>query len=153
MLNIRKMELKDEAWVVDKDKEFFSGPAVDHPVSEKALKQTFHCALKNGYPLDGYILEDEGGKVGFSFVTWYHSTDVAGLCVMIEEIFICPGARGKGYGPKLIQYLFRQYKDAKRFRLEVTKENESACHVYKKLGFEYISYDQMYIEAPLPESL
>lgn len=143
MLNIRKMEHGDKAQVVAMDAEFYSGPAVDHQIPEADLENTFELAIKEGYPLDGFMLLDDEGVAGFAYTTWFHSTDVAGLCVMLEEIFIMQSARGRGYGPEFIRFMFDHYKEAKRFRLEVTKENESATHVYKKMGFEYIRYDQM----------
>ena len=143
MLNIRKMELGDKAQAVAMDAEFYSGPAVDHQIPETDLENTFKLAIKDGYPLDGFMLLDDEGIAGYAYVTWFHSTDVAGLCVMLEEIFIKQSARGRGYGPEFIRFMFDYYKEAKRFRLEVTKENESAAHVYKKMGFEYIRYDQM----------
>lgn len=143
MLNIRKMELSDKALVVAMDEEFYSGPAVDHKIPVSELENTFDLAMSPDYPLDGFILTDENGTVGFGYASWYHSTDVAGLCVMLEELFLKQEARGKGYGTQYIQYAFDYYKNARRFRLEVTKENEKAAKLYRALGFEYISYDQM----------
>lgn len=143
MLNIRKMESNDREQVLAMDTEFYSGPAVDHQIPESELLHTFELALRADYPLDGFMLMDDEENAGFAYVTWFHSTDVAGLCVMLEEIFIRQSARGRGYGPEFIRFMFHHYKDARRFRLEVTKENEAASHVYKKMGFEYISYDQM----------
>lgn len=143
MLNIRKMEPGDKAQVVAMDAEFYSGPAVDHQIPESDLTYTFELAMRADYPLDGFILLDDDGIAGYAYVTWFHSTDVAGLCVMLEEIFVKQSARGRGYGPEFIRFMFDHYQEAKRFRLEVTKENEAAAHVYKKMGFEYIRYDQM----------
>lgn len=146
MLNIRKMNLADKDIVVAMDQDFYSGPAVDHEIPVSELEHTFEVALKSDYPLDGYILSDEHSIIGFAYVTWFHSTDVAGICVMIEEIYIKQNARGKGYGSQFIRSMFHTYKNARRFRLEVTKANESAASVYKKIGFDYISYDQMAID-------
>lgn len=144
MLNIRKMDSNDRAQVLAMDTEFYSGPAVDHQIPETELLHTFELAITADYPLDGFILTDDDGIAGFAYVTWFHSTDVAGLCVLLEEIFIRQSARGRGYGPEFIRFMFDHYKDARRFRLEVTKENAAATHVYRKMGFDYISYDQMY---------
>lgn len=143
MLHIRKMEPGDKEIVVAMDAEFYSGPAVDHNIPVSELENTFDLAIHPDYPLDGFLLTDESGVVGYGYASWYHSTDVAGLCVMLEELFFKEGARGKGYGTQYIQFAFDHYKNARRFRLEVTKANEKAARLYRALGFEYISYDQM----------
>ena len=43
-------------------------------------------------------------------------------------------------------YLFDKYSDAKRFRLEVVKDNVKAVSLYKKMGFTDVSYGQMKID-------
>ena len=62
---------------------------------------------------------------------------------MFEELYLSEHTRGKGYGSQFINAMFEKFKGARRFRLEVTKENKDALRLYKRLGFDYIGYDQM----------
>ena len=47
---------------------------------------------------------------------------------------------------RYFNYLFDKYSDAKRFRLEVVKDNVKAVSLYKKMGFTDVSYGQMKID-------
>ena len=62
---------------------------------------------------------------------------------MIEEIFLKKEYRGKGYGRAFFEWVFREYPDVKRYRLEVTKANEGAAALYRKVGFQFLDYRQM----------
>jgi ribosomal protein S18 acetylase RimI-like enzyme len=76
--------------------------------------------------------------LSFSF-----ATEVGGLVVLLEDLYISEERRGKGLGHKFMQFIEQEYPLAKRFRLEVTKENTQAIDLYGKLGFEVLEYVQM----------
>jgi ribosomal protein S18 acetylase RimI-like enzyme len=42
-----------------------------------------------------------------------------------------------------MQFMEQEYPSAKRFRLEVSKENTRAIELYRKLGYEVLEYVQM----------
>ena len=44
------------------------------------------------------------------------------------------------------EWIFTQYSDSRRFRLEVTQMNQGAAHLYEKCGFQYLRYDQMVLD-------
>ena len=79
-------------------------------------------------------------------MTTYYETEVGGICVQIIDLYVNENARGKGVATRYFNYLFDKYSDAKRFRLEVVKDNVKAISLYKKMGFTYISYGQMKID-------
>ena len=143
MLTIKPMtkELKSET--LDMIVDFYSGPAVDHQVERKVLEQTFEDAISGKYPLEGYLLYDDEKLAGFAYMSWYYACEVGGLNVMFEELYLSEHTRGKGYGSQFINAMFEKFKGARRFRLEVTKENKDALRLYKRLGFDYIGYDHM----------
>jgi ribosomal protein S18 acetylase RimI-like enzyme len=42
-----------------------------------------------------------------------------------------------------MQFIEREYPSAKRFRLEVSKDNTRAVGLYRSLGYEVLEYVQM----------
>jgi len=61
-------------------------------------------------------------------------------------LYVNENARGKGVATQYFNYLFDKYSGAKRFRLEVVKDNVKAISLYKKMGFTDVSYGQMKID-------
>ena len=109
------------------------------------LSKAFYCsdALDHEVPMN--IIEDNE-VVGFSYVTTYYETEVGGICVQIIDLYVNENARGKGVATQYFNYLFDKYSGAKRFRLEVVKDNVKAISLYKKMGFTDVSYGQMKID-------
>ena len=64
----------------------------------------------------------------------------------IDEILILEAYRGKGLGTEFFAFVQQQFPQAKRFRLEVTKENTRATKLYQSLKYESLDYLQMVLE-------
>lgn len=144
MLSIIKMDCKHLDEVVSMMKEFYSSNAVDHNVEIDIIKQTAKDAVDDKIlSLKGVILTDKINILGYAYITSFYSCECAGESVMLEELFIKSEFRGKGYGKEFFSWLFKEYPSAKRFRLEVTKCNENAMKLYKKIGFNNLNYLQM----------
>lgn len=144
-MEIKKMNENYYSEVFDMTKAFYSSDAVDHKIPDINIKNTIDNALTEGNLFDGYIMFEDSNIIGFAYVTRYFETEVGGDCVMILDLYIKKEHRKKGYGSAFLNYVFQQYSYAKRFRLEVSKDNISAIHAYKKLGFTELSYKQMVI--------
>lgn len=142
MLNVCLMTEQDQAYVMPRVHQFYTSDAVDHAVSEEVLEQTFEQAVSENPLITGFILEEEGKKAGYSYITHMYSTE-SGSCIMIEELYLDPSMRGKGLGHAFFHWLFRAYPDTARFRLEVTAENSRAEALYERLGFAALDYHQM----------
>ena len=56
----------------------------------------------------------------------------------IVNVFVKENKRGKGIGEKLLTFLIKENKDKKNITLEVSKENNPALNLYKKVGFEIV---------------
>lgn len=145
MLKIRKMDPEDAEAVFEMAVQFYNSPAVHEPVSESILKATVNHAVSPAENFVGYVFLEDGVPVGFAYLTIFFETEVGGMCVMIEDLFFQEQCRGKGYGKAFFAFLFEEYADAKRFRLEVTPDNEAAIGLYAKMGFEPLEYAQMVI--------
>lgn len=142
-MKIRDMVLSDKEQVMEMVNEFYHSDAVDHEVKPEILEATLDAAISSDPILRGLILEEDGKIVGYAYLTSYFVTEAGGINLMIEDIFIKKEARGHGYGKQFFQWLFKEYPNVKRYRLEVTEENKGAVSLYKKMGFEFLGYLQM----------
>lgn len=127
--------------------QFFSSPAVCHPIQEECLKNTFQTALEGSPYMRGLMLVENDTTIGYLLLSFTYSNEVGGMVVWIEEIFIKEPYRNKGYGTKVFTWVKETYQtSAKRFRLEVSPENEGAKALYQKLGYSPLPYEQMVLE-------
>ena len=129
-------------------REFFSSPAVCHPISTEAMKTTFQTACSHSPYMRGLMITKNDEIIGYLLLSFTYSNEVGGMVVWIEELFITEEHRGKGYGKKVLQWVMVTYShQAKRFRLEVTEENTLAKKLYQSMGFSNLPYEQMTLES------
>lgn len=88
------------------------------------------------------MVEDEDGIVQ-GLAIWFlnYSTWTGTHGIYLEDLFIRPTARGRGYGTALLQFLAKTCIDRGYHRLQwwVLDWNESAIDFYKSLGATYMS--------------
>jgi len=140
---IRDIILEDKAAFMAMAKEFYSSKAVAHDIDVKIIEATFNTAINEPHLLRAFIIEDDGSPVGFALTSFYYATEVGGIVVLLEDIYVDETCRGKGFGSKFIEFMEKEYPAAKRFHLEVAEENTRAIGLYKKLGYEVLEYVQM----------
>ncbi|MDL2289456.1 GNAT family N-acetyltransferase [Clostridia bacterium OttesenSCG-928-F22] len=143
MLTIKEMQQEDYSAIMELVQRFYSSDAVDHAVEEEILQRMLGDAIAKDKGLYGYALWEGDMLVGFGYVTSYYCTEVAGTCIMLEDLFIAEDCQGKGYGTLYIEEMKKRYPEARRFRLEVTPHNTGAKKLYQRLGFEMLPYEQM----------
>ena len=82
------------------------------------------------------IAEEDGEPVGFALFFHNFSTFLGRAGVYLEDLFVIPEKRGKGYGKALLQKLAQIAVDRGCGRLEwwCLDWNESSIDFYKKLG-------------------
>ncbi len=82
-------------------------------------------------------LEDEE-PVGFAVYFYSFSTWLGQPGLYLEDLFVRPSARGKGYGRALLERLARiaQERGCGRMEWAVLDWNDPAIQFYKKLGAE-----------------
>ena len=126
--------------------DFYRSAALAHPLDVDTTDRVFSDAVNHRHGLSGLLLTEDETPIGFSHITAYYATEVAGVCLMIEDLYIAPKFRGRGLSLEFFDWLFRNYSEVKRFRLEVTQENQAAIQLYKRLGFKNSSYNSMVLD-------
>ena len=82
------------------------------------------------------IAEDDGKPVGFAVFFHNFSTFIGRPGIYLEDLFVNPEARGRGYGKALLARLAAIAKERNCGRLEwsVLDWNEPSINFYKSLG-------------------
>lgn len=82
------------------------------------------------------FLEEEGKKVGFALFFHNFSTFLGKPGIYLEDLFVKPEHRGKGYGKRLLIHLAKLAVERNCGRLEwsVLDWNTPAIEFYKSLG-------------------
>ena len=133
MISIREMTAADEGAAMEMVDRFYHSPAVEHEVDPAE-------------PLiQGLVLEEDGRPVGYHYMCIGYSAEVGGRYLLLDELYLAPECRGKGYGEQVIRWAMEQHPECARYRLEVTGENRAA-RLYERMGFRYLDYKQMVID-------
>lgn len=84
------------------------------------------------------ICEHNGECVGFAVYFFNFSTWLGKHGLFLEDLYISPTARGRGFGKLLLQYLARLAvaQDCGRFEWNVLHWNEPAIRFYESCGAE-----------------
>ena len=140
---IRNITLDDKAVFLAMMEKLYSSKAVAQKVDSHIFEETFHAAVNNSPFIRAFIIEDDGIPVGYALVSFSFASEVGGLVALLEDIYISDTCRGKGLGSQFMRFVEEEYPLVKRYRLEVTKENERAMALYSKLGYRVLDYVQM----------
>lgn len=136
---IRKLARGDRALYIAMAKDFYSSPAVLENIPEENIICSFDEFI-GGTPFgDAFIFEENGEVMGYGVLAYTYSQEAGGKVVWLEEIYVCPGYRGRGLGSEFIDFVLEKIP-AKRYRLETEPENEAAARLYVRKGFEFFEY-------------
>lgn len=140
---IRDIKPNDRIAFMDMAKKFYSSAAVAHKIDDAKLEAVFFAAIDGSPYIRAFIIEEGGRPAGFALVSYSYATEAGGPAVHLEDLYVDEKLRGKGLGGKFMEFLESEYPEAKRFRLEVTKENIRAIELYRRLGYKNLDYAQM----------
>ena len=140
---IREAVQEDRASFLAMAEEFYSSKAVAHNIDSRLIEATFDAALSKPHLVRVFIIENGMTPAGFAIVSFSYATEVGGLVVILEDLYIGNSCRGMGLGSEFMLFLEQEYQTAKRFRLEVRKENVKAIELYSRLGYSLLEYVQM----------
>ena len=143
-MTIRRLTAGDFEEILAMMKVFYASDALLIHPTEEVLRRTLTEAIGDGPYLTGYGFEENGVLAGYGMVTRSYSTEMGGICVWIEDLYIEPRFRGRGFGSSFLRFVEERYRHgAVRLRLEAEPENERAMAVYEKAGFEILEYTQL----------
>ena len=139
MLTIRKIEPRDRDIYMVMVQDFYHSPAVLAPVPLSNMEAGFEEFCSDSPFTDAFMFEYEGEIVGFRALAYTYSQEAGGRVVWIEEIYLRPEHRGRGFGTAFIRFVLDTIP-AKRYRLETEPDNVRAAELYRRCGFEHFEY-------------
>lgn len=148
MLEIRPMASGDRDAVMAMVTDFYHSSAVEHQVDPAILERAFWDAVDPGQPLiEGLLLLETGMPVGYCYLTRGYASEIGGEVLIFDELYFKDSCRGKGYGSQVFRRVMDANPRCRRFRLEVTAANQGAARLYERLGFRFLQYNQMVLDA------
>ena len=150
-MTIRKLQKADFDEVLSMMLVFYASDALLVHPGEGVLRKTLTDALADTPYLEAFGFEEDGVLAGYGMVAMSYSTEAGGLCAWIEDIYIRPQYRKKGFGTSFLTFVKEHYTGrVARIRLEAEPENQQAMSVYRKAGFEILGYTQLVRELETP---
>ncbi|MCA1803106.1 MAG: GNAT family N-acetyltransferase [Rhodothermaceae bacterium] len=116
--------------------DLYAGDISGKPMTADKIRNTI--AMLTARPDLGSILMIENGEdvVGYAILINFWSNEYGGIMLNIDELYIAPGHRGKGFASALISHLAQsRYNNAVALQLEVSPKNHAARRLYNSLGF------------------
>lgn len=95
--------------------------------------------IAHGEPLArGWIVRSAGEAIGYVAITLGYSIEYGGRDGFIDELYLVPEARGRGWGRCLLDFACAEAKrlGIKTLHLEVELGNDRAARLYGGAGFE-----------------
>jgi hypothetical protein len=90
--------------------------------------------------IEAVIGREDGRAVGFALYFHNFSTFLARRGLYLEDLFVIPEARGRGYGKALMRHVARVAvsRECGRFEWTVLDWNQPALDFYRSLGAEVL---------------
>ena len=101
-----------------------------------ADEATLHHSLFVEHSAEVVFAEEDGVAIGFALFFHNFSTFVGRKGLYLEDLFIIPEKRGRGYGKALLKYLARTAVERNCGRMEwiCLDWNQPALDVYRSIG-------------------
>jgi len=134
-LTIRPATPNDIAVIMDLIRQLAVYEKLEHMISGNAAMM--RNALFGATPsCECLIAEEHGMPIGFALFFTTFSTFLCKPGLYLEDLFVIPAVRGKGYGKALLRHLagVAQARDCGRFEWRVLDWNEPSIQFYQSLG-------------------
>ncbi len=133
--NIRPATPNDVSTIMDLIRQLAVYEKLEHMITGN--DGMMRDALFGAKPSCECVIAEENGKpVGFALYFTTFSTFLCKPGLYLEDLFVVPPVRGKGYGKALLMHLAQlaQSRDYGRFEWRVLDWNEPSIQFYKSLG-------------------
>lgn len=141
-MQIQRMTRAHAERVIAMMRVFYASPAVSTNGSESIFHADVEACLGDSPYLEGYVFSDGEELIGYGMLAKSFSTEFGKPCIWIEDVYLLPAHRGKGYGSQFLAFAEACYPEA-LLRLEVEDDNERAKATYRKNGFGTLPYLEM----------
>jgi GNAT superfamily N-acetyltransferase len=111
------------------------GPA---PVGEAQVRRTLHVLRRDPWRGRALVLEVDGRPAGHALLLAFWSNELGGEVCEVDELFVEPSQRGRGFGGMLFEAIARGdlwSTEAVAIALGVTPGNARARRLYERVGF------------------
>jgi GNAT superfamily N-acetyltransferase len=133
-INIRPARPEETGLVL----EFIKKLAVYEKCADEVVadEATLHHSLFVEHSAEVVFAEEDGVAIGFALFFHNFSTFVGRKGLYLEDLFIIPEKRGRGYGKALLKYLARTAVERNCGRMEwiCLDWNQPALNVYRSIG-------------------
>jgi ribosomal protein S18 acetylase RimI-like enzyme len=84
-----------------------------------------------------WLMRLDGETIGYLAVTLGFSIEYRGRDAFIDEVYVLPDHRGKGFGTQATEFALNRCREAEvnAVHLEVERNNQAAREIYRYLGF------------------
>jgi GNAT superfamily N-acetyltransferase len=125
------------------------GSAAPRP---SAFSRVWAMGFREPAPLRFAVAEEERRIVACMSLHRHVSTWRGQPAVSVEDVFVLPGARGRGIGAALLAFAEQHARDlgAARLELHVLERNEGARRLYERAGWHRTPYLWYQKEVPGP---
>jgi GNAT superfamily N-acetyltransferase len=114
------------------------------PLTQTEL--TFSRLTASESDLHGIVLEEQGTLLGIAHFSYTSSTWEKNKDLYLEDLFVDPASRGKGYGRELIEAVAEVGKEnnASRLYWQTHRDNATAQKLYETLASksEFVIYEK-----------
>lgn len=131
---IREAEERDMKLVLDFIRELAEYEKLSHEA--EASEKDLHLAVFEEKTVEVLIAEYKNEAVGFALFFYNFSTFVGKKGIYLEDLYIRPHMRGKGFGKKILSHLAYLAKERNCGRMEWSclDWNKDSIEFYKSLG-------------------
>lgn len=126
--------------------EFYSSHATIRAYDQNLTKKTFERVMDHHENLWGVLLIDADMDlpIGYALISSYWCNEDGGDIIILDELYINPINRNKGYATQFMRWLENEFHDkAVAITLQVLTTNEVAKKLYNKIGFMSEGFEQM----------
>ena len=137
--HVRSATEKDVPVILELIRELAEFEKLSHQVTADTTKLRDSLFVRKA--AEAMIGEENGVPVAFAIFFHNFSTFLGKPGLYLEDLFVRPAHRGKGYGDRFLRHLAKvaEERGCGRFEWSVLDWNENAIRFYKRLGAEPLS--------------
>ncbi|MEN9955728.1 MAG: hypothetical protein RLY34_535 [Actinomycetota bacterium] len=118
----------------------------EHVLEESQTQLTFQRLTDLEPEIHGLVLEVDGVLLGFSHSSFTSSTWAENKDLYLEDLFVDPTQRAKGYGRALIEATaaFAKQHGSRKLHWQTHSDNQTAQQLYRTLAkkSEFVIYEK-----------